>query len=182
MTPPEFAAYDPESALGAWPDVVVRDLEPRDVEPCAVILAEREGWTYERSYEAVSRWLAVTGERSLLLAAEHDGVLHGYGRAGYVDVTAEADDVPVGWYLTGVVVAPSARRRGLGALLTRERLRRLARVTDEAWYFASVDNRVTIALHEAYGFRLHMRDFRFPGVTFAGGGALFRCDLTGGER
>ena len=49
---------------------------------------------------------------------------------------------------------------------------------DEAFYFANSTNRASIDLHEQFGFREMMRDFRYPHCTFRNGiGILFRLEL-----
>jgi len=47
-----------------------------------------------------------------------------------------------------------------------------------AYYFANAQNRVSIELHEQFGFMELTQDFTYPGVTFEGGiGILFRVEL-----
>lgn len=95
-----------------------------------------------------------------------------------MDPVAQGGDAPTGWYLTGLLVDPAARRRGLATQLTRERLERLSAVTSNVWYFTNVRNAVSTVLHERLGFRLQTHEFTIPGVTFEGGqGALYFCQL-----
>jgi GNAT superfamily N-acetyltransferase len=122
----------------------------------------------------VSPWAEAASGR-LVLVAEHRGRVSGYGKAEWLDPDGRGGNAPTGWYLTGLVVTPSARRHGLGALLTERRIAALAARTGEVWYVANLRNRATIALHERHGFALHTREFEIPGVVFDGGrGALFR--------
>jgi ribosomal protein S18 acetylase RimI-like enzyme len=66
----------------------------------------------------------------------------------------------------------------VGTRLTEERIAALAPRANEIWYFANLENRATIALHERIGFTLHSRAFHIPGVSFDGaGGGLFRLHL-----
>jgi ribosomal protein S18 acetylase RimI-like enzyme len=60
----------------------------------------------------------------LLVVATLAGELVGYGRATWFEPPADAprDVAPRGYYLVGVVVAPAARRRGVGRALTEARL------------------------------------------------------------
>ncbi len=112
------------------------------------------------------------------MVAERRGTVQGYGKAEKLDPPAQGGDAPSGWYLTGVVVNASARRRGLGSRLTAARIRRLHPAATEVWFCANLQNRASVALHERYGFRLETTDFRIPGVTFEGGrGGLFRLGL-----
>ena len=112
------------------------------------------------------------------MVAEHEGQVHGYGSATFLESARQDDTDPSGWYLTGVVVTPASRRHGLGAQLTSARLEALARVADTAWYFVNAKNQASIALHAKFGFIEHARAQRIAGVDFDGGlGILFRCDL-----
>lgn len=162
---------------GPWRDTVVRNLLPCDVGAVSAILAEREGVGLDHARDVVSRWAEPDRQR-LVLVAEHDGRLEGYGKAELLAPGTAGGTGPTGWYLTGLVVRPSGRRRGVGTRLTEERIRALAERASEIWYFANLRNRATIALHERMGFVLHSCTFHIPGVSFDGGeGGLFRLRL-----
>jgi ribosomal protein S18 acetylase RimI-like enzyme len=122
--------------------------------------------------ESPGRWLWVAVAHSD--AADHARPV-GYARLRLADVATEP---PIGYYLSGVVVDPGHRGRGIGGQLVRARL-------DFAWsagapalyYFANSRNATTIALHAKFGFREIKRPFQFPGVAFENGvGVLFRLD------
>ncbi len=148
-----------------------------DLVDVASVFAEREGVDLDRAREVVSRWAAPVPEQLALVAVHQDRV-QGYGRAKWLVPEDQGGDAPAGWYLTGLVVAPAARRHGLGARLTEARIATLAPVANEVWYFANMRNRVTIALHERHGFTLHTHEFSIPGVAFENGqGALFRLSI-----
>ena len=83
--------------------------------------------------------------------------------------TADEDHAPAGWYLMGVQVRPDRRRRGLGRLLTETRLEWLSERTDCVRYFTEADNRASVALHEALGFRSVRRRLTSRGLRFDGG-------------
>jgi len=156
-----------------WGGVVVRPLAEADVSAVSEIYAERERVDRERATRAVSPWVDSDPHRRVFVAERHGQVL-GYGKAERLRAGDEAGRAPTGWYLTGLVVTPSARRHGVGVSLTLGRLKALAGVTDEVWYFANVRNRATIALHERLGFEFVTNDFHISGVTFNGGhGALY---------
>ena len=135
-----------------------------------------EPYTLEEAEEA--------GRTALILIAATEAGVVGFGKARYL-MPAEGigpDPSLEGWYLTGVVVDRRFRRRGVGARLTAERLRWISRRSDSAYYFSNVQNRVSIALHERFGFVEIARGPTFAGVTFTGGeGILFRADLTGSK-
>ena len=118
-----------------------------------------------------------------LLLAETGGRVTAYGRARRFDPPpdAPANVAPAGYYLTGLLVAPAYRRRGLGEQLTRARMAWTAERATEIWFFANAANRASLLLHQGLGFREVTRDFTYPGVTFTGGvGVLCRASLTAG--
>ena len=85
---------------------------------------------------------------------------------------------PCGYYLVGVIVAPPARRRGVGRALTEARLAWIGGRAREAWYFANAQNDASLELHRQLGFEEVTRSFWFPEVTFDGGeGVLCRVRL-----
>ncbi len=118
----------------------------------------------------------------LLLVAEDAGGIIGYGRTMHFRRAADAppDSVPTGYYLIGLVVEASCRRKGVGSALTGARLDWISGRAVEAWYFANARNAASIALHTQLGFREVTRAFSFPGLSFDGGeGILFRASPTG---
>lgn len=113
-----------------------------------------------------------------MLVAEYNQEVHGYASTTFLDVN-DWDGLGVsGWYLSGIVVAPSARRRGLGMRLTSARLHGIAEASGSAWYFVNADNQASIALHARFGFVEHARGPRICGVEFSGGtGILYRLNF-----
>jgi len=178
----EFANYEPRRAARgpqAAPWAAIRPATSADLGALAAIRAAREGEDVGASRQVFERALARDGD-SLLLVAERDGVVVAYGRAGRFEPPADApaNHAPAGFYLTGVVVEPGSRRRGVGLALTEARLAWIRERADTAWYFANPRNRATIDLHTRLGFVEVTRDFWFPAVTFQGGtGVLFRLRL-----
>jgi ribosomal protein S18 acetylase RimI-like enzyme len=183
-----FASYEPRQPgrqrPAALDGVLVRAATREDAQPIALLLAEREGGNVETHREKIASELGRSdvGEKRLLLVGEVDGRVVSFGRVVYLVPApdAPANAAPEGWYLGGVVVAAAYRRRGLGRELTRRRLDWLReRGVDAAWYFVNADNRASIDLHAAFGFREMTRDFVRPGVTFSGRGVgiLYRAEL-----
>ena len=179
---PEFAAYEPDrpSAERAVPTIAPLGLAA--VAECAALAAAREGDDLERWVEVFRRRAAADPVTTFV--ARVDGELAGFGAVGWLD-DAEAKGarrVPAGWFLTGLVVVPAWRRRGIGAALTAHRLDWLRGRADVAYYFANARNRATIDLHRRLGFEEVTRDFAIPGVAFAGGiGVLYWAQLRGAE-
>ena len=155
------------------PIPLIRRAVPADIKDC-LALGGREG--------APPTGLAddLADIERLLLVAEDAGRIIGYGRAMHFrrGVNPSADAVPTGYYLVGLVVDASRRRKGVGSELTHARLAWIAGRTTDAWYFSNVRNTASIAFHARFGFREVTREFSFPGLSFDGGeGILFRVSL-----
>ena len=179
---PEFAAYEPDRASAERAVPTIAPLRPSDVGESAALAAAREGDDLERWVVGFARRAAADPVTTFV--ARVDGELAGFGAVGWLD-DAEADGVrrvPAGWFLTGLVVVPAWRRRGIGAALTAHRLDWLRGRADVVYYFANARNRATIDLHRRLGFEEVTRDFAIPGVAFAGGvGVLYWAQLRGAE-
>lgn len=111
---------------------------------------------------------------ALFVAADAHGEIVGYGRVSWVSRAdnAPADAAPQGYYLAGMVIDERYRRRGIGARLTRERMKFIAGKADDAWYLVNKGNRASIALHVEHGFHEATRTFSFPGVILDGPGGI----------
>jgi ribosomal protein S18 acetylase RimI-like enzyme len=175
-----FAPYEPEPSGKRPPaePVVIREGTPADVPGClhlveAVLGLDPAGW-------AESLTASATEPDRMLHVAEDAGRIVGYARASRWIRPADAppNAAPSGWYLLGLVVAPTHRRQGLGEALTTVRLRAIAARTTEVYYFANARNEASLDLHTGLGFTEVSRDFWFPGLTFDGGeGVLARAIL-----
>jgi len=103
------------------------------------------------------------------------------GLAGYGVIEqkpAYSDDVPGGYYLTGLVVEPKYRKKGIGRALVTARLDWAWPRTDYVWYFQNSRNDVSKMTHGKLGFEEVARDITIPGVTFDwrdGTGVLYRA-------
>lgn len=108
----------------------------------------------------------------LALVATHEGRVVGFAKTHH---HLEADGVaPAGHYLGGVVVADQWRRRGIGLLLTRDRLDWIAHRASEAFYFTNEHNAASIALHDRFGFRFVTALPTIRGVSADDSHALIR--------
>ena len=156
---------------------MIRRADEADIEQCVAIAALA---ATERSDEAWRDALRRDAEHPehLLVVAESNGAIVGYGRAALFEPGADApaDAAPGGYYLTGLLVAPEERRRGIAMALTQARLDWIGGRAADAWFFANARNAASIELHRRFGFEEVSRSFSFPGLTFEGGeGILFRA-------
>jgi ribosomal protein S18 acetylase RimI-like enzyme len=168
-------------------DVIIRPAKVSDADAIGRISADREGRDPEETIPAVDRALrdGSVGRSRALLVAEVDGSIVGFGKVQYREGKTPMSEggLPEGWYLTGIVVDPRFRRRGIGTRLTAARMRWIAERGSAAYYFANASNRVSIALHEGFGFAEIARAPAFGSESFVGGeGVLFRAELGGSER
>ncbi|MCZ6573022.1 MAG: GNAT family N-acetyltransferase [Planctomycetota bacterium] len=179
-----FAEYEP-AAQGrpvAARALAIRKACVRDVPRLAQLSRQRHGG---QEHDHLRSWRialqeAQDEERALILVAVILGEQVAFGSARCIDPRDEPAyrAVPAGWYLTGVIVDPAHRRRGIGHALTQARLHWVEGRAACAYYFASAQNRATIDLHKKLGFVELTRDFSFPRITFTGGvGILFRTDF-----
>lgn len=181
----EFAAHDPERKrlprLSESEGLKIRPASEADLHELAEIAANREGGPAERWRRSFQRLLEeARAGRALVLAAALGARVIGFGKAAYFTPPAGSPSnvAPEGWYLSGLVVRPGDRDRGVGARLTASRLAWIAERGDRAYYFANARNQVTIDLHRALDFVEVTRDFSHPGARFEGGvGILFVREL-----
>ena len=95
----------------------------------------------------------ITGERRQMFVAKADGRVVAYGRVLDLAAAEAAPGTPAGYYLSGVLVDPMWRGRGIATALTRARLRWAFARTGTVFYVTGVDNTPSLRLHAALGFR-----------------------------
>lgn len=180
-----FASYEPRPGRrhGAMASLQVRDARAEDCEPIAALIAERHAQDHEEVAVRVARELAFTtplGQDNRLFVAEADGHVLGFGRAARVapGVHGQPGDFPPGWFLMGVIVAPDARRRGVGRALGQHRLDWIRARASEAFTFANRENQASRALMESLGFEALPLVFAHERAELAEGeGVLYRASL-----
>ena len=93
-------------------------------------------------------------DRGYDCVASVKGGVVGYGRCRFRAWSEKEGEsvLPDGWYLCGLQVLSSHRRRGIGRALTEHRLTWLGERTDVVYYNADEVNGPSIELHEALGF------------------------------
>lgn len=173
---PLFADYEPDRrGEPTPPGLTVRAATLEDLPALAAIRAARDEMPVEAAMAVFARQLAsASAGRGLVIAALFGATPVAYGVVERLAVPG----LPEGWYLSGVVVAPSHRRRGIAACLTRARLDWVAARDRRAYYYTNARNQASVDLHAGFGFRELVRDLRVPGLTFSGGvGLLFGVEL-----
>ena len=149
-------AYEPDKH-GRPIQVDVRPATPDDIEAIARIDEVYGIGSLETliprivaSFERIARG----EERRYNCIASVEGEVVGYGSCRFRawSETHEGSGLPDGWYLSGLQVLPSHRRRGIGRALTEHRIKWLSERTDVVYYNADEVNGPSIHLHEALGF------------------------------
>jgi aminoglycoside 6'-N-acetyltransferase I len=95
----------------------------------------------------------ITDELRQMFVAKADGRVVGYGRVIELAADEAGPGTPAGCYLSGVLVDPVWRGRGIAMGLTRARLRWAFARTDTVFYVAGADNAASLHLHAALGFQ-----------------------------
>ena len=132
--------------------VVLRPLCIEDLVSAAQMAASTGGRNADDLLRNYKRDLTRT-EQVAQVGAFVNNELVGFGRVAWVEFEAlQVNHAPCGWYLLGVNVLSTHRRRSIGTLLTNWRLDWLADRTDQVFYVAIPTNVASIRLHEALGF------------------------------
>ena len=100
----------------------------------------------------------ITDNRRQMFIAKANGHVVAYGRVIELAADEAGRGTPAGCYLSGVLVDPAWRRRGIATELTRARLRWAFAHTDKVFYVTGADNIASLQLHAALGFQ-EMRRF-----------------------
>jgi ribosomal protein S18 acetylase RimI-like enzyme len=95
----------------------------------------------------------ITDDSRQMFVAKANGRVIAYGRVAELAADEAGPGTPAGCYLSGVLVEPAWRRRGIATALTRARLRWVFARTDEAFYVTGADNIASLHLHAALGFQ-----------------------------
>lgn len=156
----------------------VRKARDEDLPAAAALASAHYGGDLSRWEDRLSSSLAAP--QALLAVAEVGGPrprVVGYGKAARCSPVDDADPAPAGLYLTGLVVDPAWRRRGVGEQLTRWRLEQLREVGEPVHFFTNARNAASLSLHERLGFVEVGRAASYLGEPFTGGvGVLLRRD------
>ena len=96
------------------------------------------------------------------VAVDDDHVI-GYGRVQLQpgNPVEAAPALPDGYYLSGIVVALTHRRRGVGSAVCDARIDWVADRANEVWFFTNRKNAASRALHRDVGFS-EVHEFSSP--------------------
>jgi len=95
----------------------------------------------------------ITDDLRQMFVAKANGQVVAYGRVVELAADEAGPGTPAGYYLSGVLVDPAWRRRGIASELTRARLRWAFTRTDTVFYVTGADNIASPHLHAALGFQ-----------------------------
>lgn len=166
-----FAPFDPDSHGHPLPDAVVRAGVRADVVRTGALAAQREGGPASEWIGQHERRFDIDG--NALFVADLDGEIVGFGWVSWLTPVAHGGrNAPDGWYLSGMVIAPGVRRRGVGRRLTQARIRWALERGGGVHYVVAGSNRASRDLHAALGFVEVSDDFCVPGVVFSRGDGL----------
>ncbi|NYI58593.1 phosphinothricin acetyltransferase [Cellulomonas soli] len=166
-----FARYAPQVHGSPDPRAHVRAARPEDVDAIVQVVASRgpvpDGFA--------RRLAAAVGDPGRCVLVGHVGpTVVGWASVSWWSGHA---DVPDGYAVSGLTVAPDWRRRYIGDRL-------LGALLDWSWQRTAVvrsvvnaRNTPSIALHERHGFTQVARAARLAGISFEGGtGILMQVD------
>jgi len=177
----KFVRYIPDRPVDSVTVVglKIEEVTCDDLPAVADLIAQRERNDPERHLQYLKAQIGEGPESCQIFIARLEAELVAYARIS----RHQYPDLPVGWYLTGLVIAPDQQRRGIGRAITEYRLHWLrARSNfdqiERLYYFASSRNDASRDLHARLGFTEIKRNISVPGCTFEDGiGILYQLTL-----
>ncbi|MFT7665005.1 MAG: GNAT superfamily N-acetyltransferase [Planctomycetota bacterium] len=120
---------------------------------------------YESGFEREVELYAGT-DIDHLLVAEHEDEVVAFARARLFQHPDDAPPncAPEGYYLSGVIVAPSRRHLGIAKLLTERRIEWAAKRASKIYLVLNTTNRASLALQARMGFKELSREMFYPGL------------------
>lgn len=161
-----FAEYDPDVHGVEDGSVVVRHARPQDAAAIVAVDATREPRSPGYLDTVVAR---LERQDAIHVVAQVHGKVVGTSAVMFWPMHA---DSPEGWFVSGITVVPSWRRRGVGDRMLALELASLDIAREPAWSMVNVINRASLDLHTRHGFVEVARAAQFAGITFTGGVGL----------
>lgn len=159
----DHAEYQAKNPRSGSLEFSVRLATHADVSGIAAVALTLEGLTLEEHISGATAEIEMQQKDDplrLVMIAEVDGVVAGYGRARHHETPdgMQPETFPEGWYLSGLLVAREFRRYGIGLELTRQRISWVGERAKVVRFHTSAKNRASIRMHEKLGFRAIKRD------------------------
>jgi len=161
-----FEEYDPQVHGVEDASVVVRHAGSDDAAAIATVDATREPRPPSHLDWVVAQ--LARGDAIHVVAECHGQVVG----ASAVKVWPEHADAPAGWYVSGITVMPSWRRRRVGDRMLALELAGVDRLHEPTWSVVNARNGASLDLHARHGFVEVARAAAFAGITFTGGTGL----------
>jgi aminoglycoside 6'-N-acetyltransferase I len=95
----------------------------------------------------------ITSQHRRMFVAKTSGQVVAYGRILQLAAGEAGPGTPAGYYLSGVLVDPAWRGRGIATALTVARLRWAFTRTNAVFYVTGADNTASLHLHAGLGFQ-----------------------------
>lgn len=160
-----FAPFEPDSSGSPLPEADVRVGVRDDLLRTGALAAQREGGLPADWVAQHERRFDTDGNQLFVVELGHQVI--GYGWVSFLTpVDHGGRNAPDGWYLSGVVIAPTVRRRGLGRRLTQERVAWALERGEAVHYVVAASNLASRDLHASLGFEEVTDDFVMPGIVF----------------
>ncbi len=179
----EYARYEPEAPAEEQAEARVRLALESDAAAIAQLYATRHGRPFDEvepgvlkeiEYQVAGTW----PHRVFVAAVGEDTAAYGRVRRVVPGADGQPEMLPDGWYLMGVIVDPTLRRRGIALALGRHRLAWVAKRADEAYCFTNRKNHAALDLHRKLGFQPVELEFAHERAGLERGeGQLLRCVL-----
>jgi ribosomal protein S18 acetylase RimI-like enzyme len=141
----------------------IRIATREDLDACVRLVTSHEGGEeseWRDRFEA-----RLDQAHGTIFVAEDAGRVIGYGRVAHQVLAIQAEpSLPVGLYLSGVVVEERHRCRGVGTALCDARIAWASPRSPDLWFFTNLNNDASRRLHRRVGF-VELTEFASPDLA-----------------